>query len=35
MAGKENPLQTATRIFDESIYGIRDSQVEGLSDIAR
>lgn len=34
MTGKENPIQAATRIFDESIYGIRDSQIEGLKDIA-
>lgn len=30
----ENSLQVATRIFDESIYGIRDSQIEGLNNIA-
>lgn len=34
MAGKENPLQAVTRIFDESIYGIRDSEVPGLKEVA-
>jgi hypothetical protein len=35
MIGKENPIQLATRIFDESIYGIRDSDIPGVNDAAR
>lgn len=34
MTGAENPIRAATRIFDESIYAIRDSNITGLNDAA-
>lgn len=34
MAGAENPIQVLTQKFDEAIYGLKDSNVEGVNQMA-